>query len=343
MSRRFSSSSVILCLAFALLSALPSAADQIGTVTVKSDSCADLKATDGVQGSTCYIATVSCPNLPDISPALKVNLPTGASKGTVLYTTGGGGNAWYDTNFTYGVTAIQNVIDAGYTTVQVDYEYVPKGSQGKLLAGWLTGPGGARALSCRWATLADYAYKHFRTRTAPLCTVSASAGANAPAYAMEFYNLASEFKMVEQTSGPTFSDIDHGCLCNSTAVQTACGQGALSTCYEAEAGLYVDPTYQNHSCTNAETSHKSNFESSYLHDELLATDAVTSFPNTYIHILLGGLDKASGPPQATLWQSAVTGSTGEPQVDCVADAAHGIADTEDGATEIANDIIQSCK
>jgi len=234
------------------------------------------------------------------------------------------------------------VVNAGYTAVQVDYEYVPKGSQGKLLAGYLTGPGGARALSCRWATLADYVYKNFRSGTAPLCTVSASAGANGPAYAMSFYNLASEFKMVEQTSGPTFSDIDGGCLCNSPSVQTACGQGALSTCYEGEAGLYVDPTYQNHTCTNAETSHKSTYESKYLHDELLASDAVTSFPSTYLHILLGGLDKASGPPQATLWQSAVTGSNGQPAVDCVADAGHAIADTLDGATQIANDIIQSC-
>ncbi|MBA3915295.1 MAG: hypothetical protein H0X25_15875 [Acidobacteriales bacterium] len=334
---------VLLLIAFCFALVLPAAAvDPLGTLTIKNVSCSSVQGSDGIQGSTCYLATVSCPSLPDIQPALKVNLPTGTSKGTVLYSTGGGGNSWYDTNFTYGTTAIQNVINAGYTAVQVDYLYVPKGSQGKILAGWLTGPGGARSLSCRWATIADYVYKNFRTGTAPLCTASASAGANAPAYAMAFYGLASEFKMVEQTSGPTFTQIDNGCLCNAPAVQTACGQGALSQCYQGEAGLYIDPTYQNHTCTNAEKTHTSTYLSKYQHDSLLATDALTTFPNTYIHILLGGLDKASGPPQATAWQNSVTGSN-VPTVDCIADAAHGIADTLDGATRIANDLIQSCK
>ncbi len=234
------------------------------------------------------------------------------------------------------------MLDAGYTTVQFNFEYPPQGSRGMQIQGWLTGPGGPRALACRWSTLADWTYKNLRSsNTAPMCGASASAGSGAAAYGVAYYGLAPEFNMLEETSGPVFDRIDNGCLCNSGNIQTACGQGSLSECYKTEASLYLDPAYQNKSCSSAVHSHHSSMEAIFLKDSLDAAGAQFSFPTTYVHFLFGGQDSSSAVPQATAWQSRITGTI-KPPVDCVADAGHSISDTLDGATRIANDLIAGC-
>ncbi|MBA3912521.1 MAG: hypothetical protein H0X25_01370 [Acidobacteriales bacterium] len=324
---------------------VPAVADELGSASVAPVSCDSVRGTGGVPGATCYVATVDCPDIAEQPVAMKVNLPAGTSIGTVIFTPGGGGGPWWDVNFEYGAMTIQNVINAGYTAVQFDFEYPPQGSKrNDQIVGWLTGPGGARALSCRWATLAQWVHDNLLSSgKVPLCAASASAGASAAAYAVAFYGLDSEISMLEQTSGPVFDRIDNGCLCNSPDIPTACGQGALSECYEREAGLYVDPTYQNKACSTAQRSHHSPYEATFLSDSLDNPQALTSFPNTYVHFLFGGQDASSAVPQATAWQSQITASNGQPPIDCVPDASHEIADSVDGALRIAADVIAGCR
>jgi hypothetical protein len=322
---------------------LPAAADQLGHATVKGVSCQSVQGNGGVPGGSCFLAQISCPNIDNIQAAVKVNQPVGTSLGTVIFTPGGGGFPWWDTTFTYGTQGIQQVLDAGYTAVQFEFDYPPVNYHGNLFQGWLTGPGGARALACRWATLADWTSKNLRpSSTAPLCGASASAGAGAAAYGVAFYGLGPEFTMLEETSGPVFDRIDDGCLCNTPSVQTACGQGALSECYGTqESSLYINPSYQNKACSSAVHSHRSTMEATFLHDSLDTRGAQFNFPTTYIHFLFGGLDSSSAVPQATEWQSQIMGTV-KPPVDCVPDAGHSISDSLDGAIRIANDIIASC-
>jgi hypothetical protein len=153
--------------------------------------------------------------------------------------------------------------------------------------------------------------------------------------------MGSEFNMLEQTSGPPFARIDNGCLCNTPPLQTPCGQGALSECYEGDANTYLDPAYNNHACSSSEKSHRSPWAPTFLHDSLDSADATYNYPTTDMHFVFGGQDNGSAVPQAVLWNSLITGK-GRTTMDCVADAPHEIADVLDGATKVASDIIANC-
>lgn len=322
--------------------ATPAAAiDPIGSVTAPPVSCASVMGTGGVPGGSCFLAKVSCPGIADISVPIKVNQPARLPIGTILFTAGGGGTQWYDVQFTFGAKAIGDVLAAGYTTVQFKFDRPPVGLGNGKFDGWLTGPGGPRALACRWASLAQWAHDNVRQTNTPFCATGNSGGSAAAGYALAFYGQGPIFDMLEQTSGPAFTNVDGGCECNAAPVQTPCGQGVKSICYLSDANKFLDPAYQNTACSSAEQLHRSPFQAQFIHDSLDAPDAGLRFPTTQIHIVLGGLDGGSAPPQAMLWRSLVTGSS-KPTVDCVADAPHDLPSTADGAKKIADDLIASC-
>ena len=88
----------------------------LGTVTEKSITC----HAGGLTGATCQQLTVTCPSVPNVFAYLKINTPANPL-GTVLYGTGTDGNGLYDTIFTFGKTAVQNVYNAGFRTVQISW------------------------------------------------------------------------------------------------------------------------------------------------------------------------------------------------------------------------------
>lgn len=332
----------LLFLLILALSLRAAASDPLGGVNASSVSCASVMGSGGVPGGSCFVARVSCPEIADMAVPVKVNQPTGTPIGTILFTSGGGGTQWYDLQYTFGEQAIQQVLEAGYTVVQFKFDRPPMGFRNGKFDGWLTGPGGPRALACRWASLAQWAHDNLRaTDTSPFCATGNSGGAAAAGYAVAFYGLGPIFNLLEETSGPAFTSVDGGCECNSAPVQTPCGQGTQSLCYLGDATKFIDPAYQNTSCSDAERLHRSPFHGRFIHDSLDATDASFRFPGTEIHIVLGGLDTGSAPPQAMLWRSLITGSS-KPTVECVADAPHDLPSTQDGARKIAQDLIASC-
>ena len=319
-----------------------SATDPLGSVTASVVSCASVRGTGGVPGGTCYKGIVTCPGINDIPVAVKVNQPTGTPIGTVIFESGGGGNEWYDTHFIYGATAIEDVMAAGYSSVQFAYEYPPLGSgNSKQFTGLLTGPGGPRALACRFTTMLQWAHDTIRTVNTPFCATGESAGSAVLGYAIADYGMSQEINMLEMASGPPFARIDQGCLCVGARVQNPCGTGTISMCYGNEANVFLNPAYNNKACSNAEITHKSAMRAQFLHDSLNSTDATYNFPTTNIHFLFGGLDGSVGEAQGMTWAGVITGSS-QPTVECVADAGHRIPDVLDGATKIANDIIAFC-
>jgi hypothetical protein len=330
-----------LFLSIAASAPLALAADPLGSVSALQVSCASVRGQGGVPGGTCYRAVVSCPEIADIPVAVKVNEPRQSSIGTILFTVGGGGLPWYDVHFRFGTKTIQDVLAAGYTTVQFNFQYPPVGGSSAPPTGWLTGPGGPRALACRWVSLAQWTHDHIRRPNTAFCATGNSAGAAAAAYGLAHYGMGAMFDMLEQTSGPPFSRIDDGCLCNKPPVKTPCVRQSISACYLREANTFLDPAYESRACSRAVISHRSPFEAIFLHDSLNAPDATSFYPNTDIHFVFGGRDDTPGAAQATLWLQQISGRN-DVTVDCVADAPHEIADVVDGAQKIADDLINFC-
>jgi len=324
----------------------------LGSVTAANVvSCSEENSADkGVANGTCYDVTVSCPDVADQALGVKVNFPSGTSKGTVLFTTGGGGGPdWYDQQFIYGPTLIQSLQQAGFTAVQLNFWETPTGfPQGGTFAGWLTGPGGPLHLACRWATVAKWLHDTTDV-TAPnsaFCATGNSGGAGASAYAMAHYGEDSMFDMLEETAGPPYTRIDKGCLCNSPPVQTQCVTAPISECFSGDAQMYIDPAYDplGHECSSAETTHTSPDSQTFLDDSIMGSNPVLDYPTTYIHFVLGGKDTTPGVALAQEWLTQITGSNGPgtSAYTCVPDAPHRVPDVLDGATTIANDIIANC-
>jgi len=324
----------------------------LGSVTTATPvSCASENGADkGVPNGTCFDITVACPDVADEALGIKVNFPSGTSKGTVLFTTGGGGGPdWYDQQFTYGTTAIQMLQSAGFTTAQLNFWETPTGfPQGGTFAGWLTGPGGPLHLACRWATVAKYLHDTATVTPAnsAFCATGNSGGAGAAAYAVAHFGEDSMFDMLEETSGPPYTRIDKGCLCNSPAVQTPCVSAPIAECFAGDAQMFIDPAYNplGNECSSAETTHTSPDTQTFLNDSIMGSSPVLSYPNTYVHFLFGGQDTTTGVALAQEWLTQITAKNGPGTgaYACVADAPHMLPNVLDGATTIANDIIANC-
>ena len=159
-------------------------------------------------GATCQQLLVTCPSVPNVYAYIKTNTPSNPI-GTVLYGTGTDGNGNYDTIFTFGKTAVQNVYNAGFRTVQISWGTPYNTNQP---GGWVEGPGGVLAASCRWATVANYVYTKVQNNTSkPMCATANSGGAGALAYVLSQY--PNNISMAEVTSGPPTARLDWGCMC----------------------------------------------------------------------------------------------------------------------------------
>jgi hypothetical protein len=326
--------------------------DALGTV--KADptvDCALVGGDGGVAGGTCYKLTISCPSVADEDVALKLNSPVGNPVGAILFTIGGGGSEWYDRHFAFGAQTINDVVGAGFRAVQLDFEFEPAGfPPGGVSAGWLTGPGGPRKTACRWATAAMWIHDNLLANNAAFCATGNSAGSAAAAYALAHYGLDSIFDMLEETSGPPLSRLDHGCICDSPPVFNPCVENptgppgaSISECYGDNGNKFIDPSYDplGHICSSAEQTHDATNQQMFINDSILAPDAKLSYPHTDIHFVFGGQDTGSADPQALEWKAVITGKT-PIGLDCVPDAPHQIADVQDGAKKISSDLIQFC-
>jgi hypothetical protein len=313
---------------------LPS--DPLGTVNnVKTITCPN----GGVSGASCQQMAIACEGVSNWNAYIKINTPTGTSKGVVMYGVGTGGSGLYDTEFTYGQTAVQNVLNAGFTTVQASFGAPFTSNEPN---GWLTGPGGIRRLACRYATLAQWVDTHvLNSTTAPLCATGNSGGSSVIAYGLSNYGLDRIFSMVELTSGPPMSRLDYGCLCKQGTASTPCGQGQVSYCYGVSNADVVDPAYAQPICTNAVNGHPSPIAAAlFLSDSIDGPGAVLAFPKTYVNVVYGGLDNSAAVPLGLQWYDQVNSHKSQA---CVADAPHPMANAKDAANQIANDLISLCR
>ena len=320
-----------------ILTLLPT--DPLGTVSSSSTiTCPK----GGITRSTCYSLDVSCPYVADFTTYLKVNTPSGTAIGTVIFGTGSGGMTLYDSTWTYGINVIQEVLAAGFATVQIAFGG-PFNSNATP-AGWLTGPGGVRRLACRYATAAQWVYQniHHSNTSAPFCATGNSAGSAAITHSVAHYGLDSIFAFIEPTSGPPLARLDYGCVGYGGSVPIPCGKGSNSLSYSISDAAIIDPAYSGPICAQAMGGNTAN-EAQLLSDSVDGPGAILSYPKTAVKTVFGGLDNSVAVPQGLEWLNQVISPNGPPAPVCVADADHEIPDALDGATQIANDIIGICK
>ena len=311
----------------------------LGTVSdVSSVTCQGT-----IANGVCQQMTVSCPDVPNVFAYVKTNYPTGTPVGVASYGTGTEGNGLYDTMFTYGAEyAIDPVLAAGFITVQISWGTPFNSSQPN---GWVQGPGGVLAASCRYATVLQWIQQNIGTSTPnlPYCATANSGGAGALAYTLSQY--PNTLSMAEVTSGPPTGRLDWGCGCKEGKLPVQCGTAStLGTCFGKVDGEVWDGAYSpNTLCSTAASSGGTlppgglDF---FLGDSVEAPGATYNFPSTYVNLVFGSADNSSAIPIGQDWFNNITSSKGQA---CVAGGEHSMANTIPGAQQIANDLINLCK
>ncbi len=313
--------------------------------TVKSVSTISCKG--AIANGVCQQMTVSCPSLPDVFAYVKTNTPTGTSNGTVTYGTGTDGNGLYESIFTFGSTAVQNVLNAGFTTVQISWGTPFNNNQN---TGWVQGPGGVLASACRYATVTQWIYDNIQNddTTTPYCATANSGGSGALAYALSQYPTADILSMAEVTSGPPTGRLDWGCGCTAGSVAVQCGSSSsLGTCFGVADAPVWDPAYDPNApagsglCSNAVNHNLPpgglNF---FLGDSVEAPGAAYNLSKTHVNLVFGDADSSSAIPIGQDWFNNITSTKTQA---CVSGGMHSLADTLPGAQQIANDLIGMCK
>jgi hypothetical protein len=334
--------------------------NSLGNAVLTAATC----PTDGMPSATCYQAVISnCPDTAgDFVAMIKVNDPPDlqTAKGTVFFTTSGGGNGYYDSAFPQhdgcpndgncGLMVVQELNSAGYGTVQIDFS--DPNDPGSEPAGWITGPAiyGHRSLACRYATLVHEVWVDLLNQDTqhPVCATGNSAGGSVIAYAITQYGMGNPggpgpmFAMVEPTSGPPMARIDHGCMGSAAPDPlVTCPAGTTSS---ENYGLgiakkFIDPAFSSDVCTVDIQSDGSDPDPTFLHDSVLSDD----FPNpnyqTFVKVLFGSADTSQAVPLGLEWYNAITSPKAQA---CISGAAHELPGFLDGATTIVNDLTTFC-
>jgi hypothetical protein len=321
---------------------------------------------------TCFQINTSCLGVDDFAAYIKVNTPTATPKGTVIFGTGSGGSALYDsdpdftnpvTSFNGGLFVVQGVFDAGFNTVQISF-----GSPFNTATpnGWLQGPGGVRRLACRYATVVDWVYNNptvinplntGATNSAPMCATGNSGGSGAIGYAITDYGLGSELAMVEPTSGPVMASLNKGCnVCGSQSSgsgppATLCPNYVPDMCYSLADAAIIDSAYQSAGsttpqlCTAGVNGDTTNY-SRFLFDSILATQTpkTTVLHTTNVNLVFGGTDTTNAVAQGQTWRVSTAPAnpapgSNNPPYSCPATSPHPIPFDPAGATQIVDDIV----
>ena len=299
----------------------------IGTTTMASTVC----QADGQAGAECYVVTVSCAGVADADVIVKYRPGDGDTSdatggaGTIIFMTGGGGTEYYEDSFTYGPNLIEDLIGAGFATVQVKWDI-----------SWITGPGGFERLACRPATITQWIYDelHGGGDAEPFCATGNSGGSAQIAYALTRYGLAAVYDTVVPSSGPPSGRVDLGCGdCNPDldVVDVPCANDSL--CYLPGRINTIDGAYAGSPCRDGE------FEV-LMADSVVTDGADLHYPSTKVIAVFGELDGTNAVAQGMQWYDAITS---EVEIICAPDTTHSVASAVPGYEILRDELIAECK
>jgi hypothetical protein len=291
--------------------------------------------------SKCYEITITgCEGVADLTATVKVTEPMEGAAGTVVLGNGGGGSGFYEQfGDTTSHPAVDQVINpmlaAGYRVVQRSWKSPPNTS-----LGWMVGPGGAKKLACRYATLLQAVKDNFHKGGA-VCASGNSGGAAEIAYALAHYGMGEVLDGAVMTAGPPMGRIDYGCL-GSSAWASECakvnpGCDGEYCCHYTGQSAWMDALYgpNGNDCQS-----KNAAKAQMWHDDsVLSTGAVLSYPNTKVAFVFGGADNGVAAALGRLYAEAVTGAT----LTTVPNAPHQVPSDVAGAKEIFKQLQTTCK
>jgi hypothetical protein len=292
-----------------------SEAPVIGTVTVISSTTCP-SGPGNLPNTTCMQLQVDSLSNPPIGVELRVLEPApGVPQiGTVLFGIGGDGTDFY-TAKAGGTELFVNLLALGFRIVDRRWE-----------TGWYSTGTSVREQSARYATLLTWVHDQLHT-TGVFCASGNSAGSAEIAYALTTWGAGSLLDAAALSGGPPLSRLDYLCEDPPGAAWTVqcvsiVPPGALSCAtWECTASGTNLCSLLPPGATSQELEA----------DSILHPAAQLDFPTTALSILIGDWDCGVAPPQALLFEQAVTSPT---TLQFVPGGAHYLASTQQGRDAI---------
>lgn len=287
-----------------------------------------------VPTSRCFRVAVACPGIAPADVLLKVSDPTVPVRGTIVFGTGSGGNAFYES---FGAPAINGILlpllNQGYRIVQRNWAQAPYG--------WLTGPGGTLRLACRYSTLLERIHTTIHTGGG-FCATGNSGGSAEISYGLAHYGMGRLLDLAVPTAGPPMARIDYGCL--GTAVAGWGAQcAALATCPVNASCEYTGPPQElldatHDGGTDCRTRNPA-LEATWRAESVMSEGAELSYPQTTVRFVYGTADCTEAAPIGRLYASAITSDAG---IVIVQGAPHPTPTHDGGAAAIFQFLSNEC-
>jgi hypothetical protein len=274
-------------------------------------------------GSTCHLATVSCPGVSDIGVTFGTS--GNPTAGTIVFINGTG-----DTIPGGGPSFFKAYSQAGFSLAQFIFA-----------TDWEDG-GDVLASACRPATMLNFLRS---SASLPFCAQGASGGAGATAYALSWYGVPLD--NAELLSGPVFSNIAQGCRtphASPVTVNPTNGSPFDDKPFYNQEFPEVS-VWTNTSCLPKSGSTAGNLASEAA-QSIVQSGAVLSFPTTNLSGWVCNNGENPSAAQAYLWFSQVATPWSLTSIsNCQGAEGVGQGTTPQGVTgdqAIAEDMIGKC-
>lgn len=282
------------------------------------------------EGDECRLLEVTCSGAIEPTKAeIQIDEPSdgGAPVGTVVLTKGGHGETYWQDFGQFAEGGLSRLNDQGYRTVQTRWE-----------TGWSVGRDtseGMHNLACRGATL--YKYVHDELGAGAFCATGNSGGGSLLAYAMSHYDLESLFDLAIPTSSPSTSDVETGCLSGeSEKAQELEYPNNSKGSIDRSLGFRTDEVG---SCEGEDESARATFAEM----NLVRAAADFHYPDTKVHVVLGGDDDGNAIPQATLYVRELIEAGTDVSWEEIPGVGHAVPRYRDGVIAIYQTILEYCQ
>lgn len=324
-------------------------------------------------GATCKVMQVqNCANIAAKKIKFAKYTPAEASKGTVVFLQGGGGDLFATSSSipgddNDGIEFKNKLVAAGYTVLDTAWEddpnYPTHPRYPPTQGGWFENitqsavTEGMTKVACRPATALARAYadEDLHGTSKPFCVIGNSGGAGGIAFAMTKYpSVKTVLTAAIMTGGPVFPQLDLQCNgqlqpvpppqrycnvafpCRQYLNYGGCRQGAFGGSGPSDFAHGNGPT--ENLCSDHDP-----VPSGY--DNILATGELDlTSEGTQVSVMLGTLDESQAPPFGKrFWDCVDLAFPGSVQLNCVEGMYHSHTRSLAGQTAVLQRIQADCQ